>query len=71
MFRLFFAGSSGLGKSTLVNTIFKSKVSRRFPEDDYHIPKTVEIKSISHGMLTFKFGSAVKLFLILEIGSLV
>lgn len=46
-----FTGSSGLGKSTLVNTIFKSKVSRRFPEDDYLIPKTVEIKSISHGEL--------------------
>jgi len=45
----FFLGSSGLGKSTLVNTIFKSKVSRRQPDDDYATPKTVEIKSISHG----------------------
>ena len=44
-----FIGSSGLGKSTLVNTLFKSKVSRRLPDEDYHIPKTVEIKSISHG----------------------
>uniref|UniRef100_H2YCJ6 Septin-type G domain-containing protein n=1 Tax=Ciona savignyi TaxID=51511 RepID=H2YCJ6_CIOSA len=43
-----FAGSSGLGKSTLVNTIFKSKVSRRQPEEDYHTPATIEIKTISH-----------------------
>uniref|UniRef100_A0A3P9PR59 Septin 9b n=1 Tax=Poecilia reticulata TaxID=8081 RepID=A0A3P9PR59_POERE len=42
---------SGLGKSTLMNTLFKSKVSRNKsvqsnPEE--RIPKTVEIKSISH-----------------------
>ncbi|XP_019717302.1 neuronal-specific septin-3 [Hippocampus comes] len=44
------SGHSGLGKSTLVNTLFKSQVSRRsagWSRDD-KIPKTVEIKSVSH-----------------------
>ncbi|XP_072539395.1 septin 9b isoform X2 [Salminus brasiliensis] len=43
-------GQSGLGKSTLINTLFKSKVSRRSvtPCDEERIPKTIEIKSISH-----------------------
>ncbi|XP_026060958.1 neuronal-specific septin-3-like isoform X3 [Carassius auratus] len=43
-------GQSGLGKSTLMNTLFKSKVSRKsFPsEAEEKIPKTIEIKSISH-----------------------
>ncbi|XP_037118649.1 septin 9b isoform X4 [Syngnathus acus] len=43
-------GQSGLGKSTLMNTLFKSKVSRKSVEPDAgdRIPKTVEIKSISH-----------------------
>lgn len=47
-------GQSGLGKSTLMNTLFKSKVSRRsvLPASQEKIPKTVEIKSISHGMET-------------------
>ncbi|XP_012990838.1 septin 9b isoform X3 [Esox lucius] len=43
-------GQSGLGKSTLMNTLFKSKVSRKSlvstPEE--RIPQTIEIKSISH-----------------------
>uniref|UniRef100_A0A3Q2QAD0 Septin 9b n=1 Tax=Fundulus heteroclitus TaxID=8078 RepID=A0A3Q2QAD0_FUNHE len=48
---LMVVGQSGLGKSTLMNTLFKSKVSRNKsvqsnPEE--RIPKTVEIKSISH-----------------------
>nr|XP_002129196.1 neuronal-specific septin-3 [Ciona intestinalis] len=47
-FNVMVVGSAGLGKSTLVNTIFKSKVSRRQPEEDYHTPSTVEIKTISH-----------------------
>uniref|UniRef100_A0A3Q2DM06 Septin-9-like n=1 Tax=Cyprinodon variegatus TaxID=28743 RepID=A0A3Q2DM06_CYPVA len=51
---LMVVGQSGLGKSTLMNTLFKSKVSRNKsvqsgPEE--RIPKTVEIKSISHGCL--------------------
>ncbi|KAM4603863.1 septin 9b isoform 2-T2 [Polymixia lowei] len=43
-------GQSGLGKSTLMNTLFKSKVSRKSaqPNSEERIPKTVEIKSISH-----------------------
>ncbi|XP_062304347.1 septin 9b isoform X2 [Osmerus eperlanus] len=43
-------GQSGLGKSTLVNTLFKSKVSRKsvLPDPEERIPKTIEIKSISH-----------------------
>ncbi|XP_062420464.1 neuronal-specific septin-3-like isoform X2 [Pungitius pungitius] len=43
-------GQSGLGKSTLMNTLFKSKVSRKSvqPNQEERIPKTIEIKSISH-----------------------
>ncbi|XP_061079912.1 neuronal-specific septin-3-like isoform X1 [Conger conger] len=43
-------GQSGLGKSTLMNTLFKSKVSRRsvVSTSEERIPKTIEIKSISH-----------------------
>ncbi|XP_053577361.1 neuronal-specific septin-3 [Bombina bombina] len=49
-FNIMVVGQSGLGKSTLVNTLFKSQVSRKsagWSRDD-KIPKTVEIKSISH-----------------------
>ncbi|XP_051996613.1 septin 9b isoform X2 [Xyrauchen texanus] len=49
-FNIMVVGQSGLGKSTLMNTLFKSKVSRRSvmtPEEE-QIPKTIEIKSISH-----------------------
>ncbi|XP_047184332.1 neuronal-specific septin-3-like isoform X3 [Scophthalmus maximus] len=43
-------GQSGLGKSTLMNTLFKSKVSRKsvLVTAQEKIPKTIEIKSISH-----------------------
>ncbi|XP_055079476.1 neuronal-specific septin-3-like isoform X3 [Periophthalmus magnuspinnatus] len=43
-------GQSGLGKSTLMNTLFKSKVSRKYVQATAQekIPKTIEIKSISH-----------------------
>ncbi|XP_038555108.1 neuronal-specific septin-3-like isoform X3 [Micropterus salmoides] len=43
-------GQSGLGKSTLMNTLFKSKVSRKsaLAMTQEKIPKTIEIKSISH-----------------------
>lgn len=43
-------GQSGLGKSTLMNTLFKSKVSRKsvLGTGQEKIPKTIEIKSISH-----------------------
>ncbi|KAM4650775.1 neuronal-specific septin-3 isoform 1-T1 [Discoglossus pictus] len=49
-FNIMVVGQSGLGKSTLVNTLFKSQVSRKsagWSRDD-KIPKTVEIKAISH-----------------------
>eukprot|EP00116_Pleurobrachia_bachei_P011483 sb/3471745/ len=41
---------SGLGKSTLVNTLFKSKVSRTSctNEAPQKIPKTVEINTLTH-----------------------
>uniref|UniRef100_A0A8B9N3Z1 Septin 12 n=1 Tax=Accipiter nisus TaxID=211598 RepID=A0A8B9N3Z1_9AVES len=43
-------GQSGLGKSTMVNTLFKSKVSRKAsqPGQEERIPKTVQVQSISH-----------------------
>ncbi|XP_054634069.1 neuronal-specific septin-3 isoform X1 [Dunckerocampus dactyliophorus] len=49
-FNVMVVGHSGLGKSTLVNTLFKSQVSRRNAGwgRDEKIPKTVEIKSVSH-----------------------
>uniref|UniRef100_A0A7N6A4F5 Neuronal-specific septin-3 n=1 Tax=Anabas testudineus TaxID=64144 RepID=A0A7N6A4F5_ANATE len=49
-FNIMVAGHSGLGKSTLINTLFKSQVSRRSTgwSRDEKIPKTVEIKSVSH-----------------------
>ncbi|XP_022614343.1 neuronal-specific septin-3 isoform X1 [Seriola dumerili] len=49
-FNIMVVGNSGLGKSTLVNTLFKSQVSRRSAgwARDEKIPKTVEIKAVSH-----------------------
>ncbi|KAI3352450.1 hypothetical protein L3Q82_005404 [Scortum barcoo] len=49
-FNIMAVGHSGLGKSTLVNTLFKSQVSRRSAgwARDEKIPKTVEIKAVSH-----------------------
>ncbi|XP_068102468.1 septin-12 [Hyperolius riggenbachi] len=46
-FNIMVVGQSGLGKSTLVNTLFKSKVIRKPPGGG--IPKTLELKSISRG----------------------
>lgn len=55
-----FTGRSGLGKSTLINTLFKASVSRRTCVKEgeenglvYKIPKTTEVKSVSHGKLKF------------------
>lgn len=50
------SGNSGLGKSTLVNTLFKSQVSRRSAgwARDEKIPKTVEVKAVSHGEFIYK-----------------
>ncbi|XP_033117234.1 neuronal-specific septin-3-like [Anneissia japonica] len=51
-FNIMMVGASGLGKSTLVNTLFKAKIARRscLPESNKEpiIPKTVEVKAISH-----------------------
>lgn len=53
-FNIMVVGASGLGKSTLVNTLFKAKISRRSCSEETSeecpptIPKTVEVKSISH-----------------------
>ncbi|GAB1297110.1 Septin-9 [Apodemus speciosus] len=49
-FNIMVVGQSGLGKSTLINTLFKSKISRKSvqPISEERIPKTIEIKSITH-----------------------
>lgn len=49
-FNIMVVGESGLGKSTLVNTLFKSKVSRKSCTPNYveRIPRTVELQAISH-----------------------
>ncbi|KAL7378626.1 hypothetical protein ABVT39_016514 [Epinephelus coioides] len=49
-FNIMVVGQSGLGKSTLVNTLFKSKVSRKSCTPNYEekISKTVKLQSISH-----------------------
>jgi len=48
-FNVMVVGCSGLGKSTLINTLFKTRASRTSctPENS-EIPKTVEIKSVTH-----------------------
>ena len=47
-------GQSGLGKSTMVNTLFKSKVSRKAsqPSQEERIPKTVQLQSVTHGKVS-------------------
>uniref|UniRef100_A0AAY5KAA7 Neuronal-specific septin-3 n=3 Tax=Esox lucius TaxID=8010 RepID=A0AAY5KAA7_ESOLU len=49
-FNIMIVGQSGLGKSTLVNTLFKSQVSRWSSAwgSEFKLPKTVEIKAVSH-----------------------
>lgn len=54
LFLLFFpsSGATGLGKSTMVNTLFKGRLSRMSSTGAAAaIPKTVEVKSVSHGMM--------------------
>ncbi|XP_047212640.1 uncharacterized protein LOC124862639 isoform X2 [Girardinichthys multiradiatus] len=49
-FNIMVVGQSGLGKSTLVNTLFKSKVSRKSCTPNYEekISKTVKLHAVSH-----------------------
>ncbi|XP_064415163.1 neuronal-specific septin-3 isoform X2 [Latimeria chalumnae] len=49
-FNVMVVGQSGLGKSTMVNTLFKSKISRKscLPNHEEKIRKTVELLSVSH-----------------------
>ncbi|XP_053132919.1 septin-12 isoform X2 [Hemicordylus capensis] len=49
-FNIMVVGQSGLGKSTMVNTLFKSKVSRKSACPGYEecIPKTLHLLSVSH-----------------------
>ncbi|XP_049599822.1 neuronal-specific septin-3 isoform X2 [Syngnathus scovelli] len=49
-FNIMVVGQSGLGKSTMVNTLFKSKVSRKSCTPNYEekISQTVKLQSVSH-----------------------
>jgi len=48
-FNVMVVGSSGLGKSTLINTLFKTRASRTScSAETTTIPKTVQIKSVTH-----------------------
>uniref|UniRef100_A0A8C8VK05 Septin n=1 Tax=Pelusios castaneus TaxID=367368 RepID=A0A8C8VK05_9SAUR len=49
-FNIMVVGQSGLGKSTMVNTLFKSKVSRKptGPGYEERIPQTMQLQSVTH-----------------------
>lgn len=48
-FNIMVVGASGLGKSTLINTLFKTRAARTScTTENSVIPKTVEIKSVTH-----------------------
>lgn len=49
-YNIIVVGSSGLGKSTLVNTLFKTRASRTSCTNEpvVELPKTVEIKTVTH-----------------------
>ncbi|XP_061567856.1 neuronal-specific septin-3 isoform X2 [Cololabis saira] len=49
-FNIMVVGQSGLGKSTLINTLFKSRVSRKSCTPNYEekISKTVKLHAVSH-----------------------
>ena len=49
-FNVMVVGESGLGKSTMINTLFRSKLSRPSCTPGQHlIPPTTEVNSVSHG----------------------
>ena len=51
-FNVMVVGESGLGKSTMINTLFRSKLSRPTCTPGAHqIPATTEVNSVSHGMI--------------------
>lgn len=53
---IFGTGQTGLGKSTLINTIFASHLidSKGRLESDEPVRQTTEIQAVSHGALDFK-----------------
>lgn len=52
-FNVMVVGESGLGKSTMINTLFRSKLSRPSCTPGAHqIPATTEVNSVSHGKLS-------------------
>ena len=52
-----FIGQTGLGKSTLINTIFASHLidSKGRREADEPVRQTTEIQTVSHGIVFFFF----------------
>ena len=53
-----YTGETGLGKSTLINTLFRAKISRTAATPGPHsIPPTTEVMSVSHGMWTHNTSS--------------
>jgi len=71
LYNIFFIGESGLGKSTLVNTLFGTTLYPNKGEADPsdETPKTVEIQSLSAGpflslfLLDFRFYMILQIFL--------
>nr|XP_045622191.1 neuronal-specific septin-3-like [Procambarus clarkii] len=49
-FNLLVVGRSGLGKSTLVNTLFKANVARRKSGEEEPLPSTTEVKTVSSSL---------------------
>ena len=50
-------GETGLGKSTLINTLFRAKISRTSATPGPHaIPHTTEVMSVSHGESLYVWG---------------
>ncbi|XP_071524219.1 neuronal-specific septin-3-like [Panulirus ornatus] len=50
-FNLLVVGRSGLGKSTLVNTLFKSTVARRKSGEEEPLPSTTEVKTVNASLM--------------------